>query len=208
MLELVGKDGSATHSSISKGDSEASISVYSDIGSRDKWIPSNFQDVFQFMSSIPEHIFETNEGKGQPTAYVLLPLGFLSYFFSIGPCPASTPISADCLNQFVQLFDALRDSRQKLNDYMAALQKHNFLSPAQVEAVNRLYGNAVVAENDLKMEYSRLLVSVRNGNSDMKELWSLLQQHRNGIWGKDASHRHDYFKRRQIRSFQQSSILA
>lgn len=180
ILESIARDGIARYSSSSKADPEASINVYSDVGSKEKWIPSSFQDVFQFISSVPEYIFETNGGKGQPTIYVLLPLGFLSYFFAIGSCPTTTPLSTDCLGQFVQLFDGLRDSRQKLNDYMCALQSYSFVSPNHMDAVNGLYGSAVMAEHDLKSRYSSLLVSVRNGTSDMQQMWSLLQEFRDG----------------------------
>ena len=180
VLESIAKDGIARYGSGDKGDLYTSINVYSDVGSKDKWIPSSFQDVYQFVSSVPENIFETNGGKGQPTTYVLLPLGFLSYLFPIGTCPTAMPLSVDCLNQFVQLFDSLRDSRQKLNDYMSTLQRYSFVSSNHMDAVNRLDGKAVCAERDLKSHYSSILVSVRDGTSDMQQMWSLLQVFRDG----------------------------
>lgn len=180
VLESIAKDGIARYSSSDKGDPDTSINVYSDVGSKDKWIPSSFQDVFQFVSSVPEYIFAANGGKGQPTTYVLLPLGFLNYFLPIGTCLTTTSLSVDCLGQFVQLFDGLRGSRQKLNDYMSALQRYSFVSSNHVDAVNRLYGQAVCAEHDLKSHYSSMLVSVRDGTSDMEQMWSLLRVFRDG----------------------------
>lgn len=180
ILESIAKDGIVRYSSGEKGDPDTSISVYSDVGSKEKWIPSSFQDVYQFMSSVPEFIFETNGGKGQPTTYVLLPLGFLSYFFPIINYPTTMSPSVDCLSQFVQLFDGLRDSLQKLNDNMATLQRNSYVSPSHVDAVNRLYGQAVCAEHDLKSQFSSMLVSVRDGTCDMPQMWSLLQIFRDG----------------------------
>ncbi|KAI9780418.1 MAG: hypothetical protein M1839_006692 [Geoglossum umbratile] len=186
ILESIVEDGDAGYISKDGSDPDTSVNIYSDVMTKDSSVPTDFNDAFQFISNVPRYIAETNGGKGQPTTYVLLPLSFLSYFFPIATCPTITPLSAKCLSQFVQLFEDLRNGFQKLNDYISVLRRQRFCVPSHhVEAVTQSYRAAIQAKHELKSTYSNLLISVRDGASDIEQMWSLLQGVRDGEYSPD-----------------------
>ncbi|KAI9773660.1 MAG: hypothetical protein M1840_006934 [Geoglossum simile] len=169
------KDGDVGYISGDRDDQETTVDVYTDIVAKDHTIVTDISSAFQFVGEIPQLLTGMNGGKGQPTTYSLLPLGFLEYIFNIPTRLTITPLSVDCLSQFVQIFGCLRDSRRKLNDYMSTLERGGSYVPSNhTEALTESCKEALLLEPKLTSMCSHTLISVRDGMPE-QGVWKALQ---------------------------------
>lgn len=153
------------------------ITAYSDIMAAG-FTMDNFKEAYEFIAMTgSNNIKYENGGKGNPVVYTLFPVEMLSLFLPVQvsiDITASTP-SAECLNKFVLLFDELRDSQNKNNDYRLYLSKHkSYISENQLRAIEERVCSTRLALEALKVKYARALQDVRGG-TDPVHLWKLLQ---------------------------------
>lgn len=113
----------------------------------------------------------------EPLAYALIPLSFLGLLFPVPNAADLVIPDKYCLEQFTQVFDDLRIQRAKLNSYRALLKDHRFCVPnSHADAKVIADGKATQSEQLLKDRFSTLLDSVRTGDTDMQQLWTLLKE--------------------------------
>ncbi|GAB1309980.1 hypothetical protein MFIFM68171_00190 [Madurella fahalii] len=165
------------------------IRVYGDFIT-DKDMPTDFESARDYIKSMPSSITASNEGKGKPLAYTLVPIQMLTMMFydlDIQFHVVLKRLSHDVLEQFVQLFDEWARTRQTLADYYVDVKRYEFCLPAghPAEASNYL-NKAKVYESRLKEEYAEALTSVRRGMSEPKRLMTLLAESREAVCSPDG----------------------
>lgn len=152
------------------------ITAYSDLMA-EGIIMHNFQEAYEFINMMTLNIKGENGGKGKPVVYTLFPIQMLSFVLPVQvtiDITASSP-SAECLKKFVQLFDELHASQNKITDYWMYLSKHkSYIPENQLEAIGERVCSTKTALEALKVEYARVLQDVRGG-TDPENLWKLLE---------------------------------
>ena len=154
------------------------VTVYGDVLADDGLVPTDFQGAFQFLSNVPKYVAAANNGKGKPITYTLLPLSMLQFFCNIQITAeiVLTQLSVECLESFVQLFDELRNVQQTLHEYHSYVRTHHFCLPEDhILAVSEQLMKTRTNEASLKAKYAETLKRTRDGKSDAKQLWELLE---------------------------------
>ncbi|KAH6678225.1 hypothetical protein B0J14DRAFT_582210 [Halenospora varia] len=159
------------------GDMLLDITAFSDILD-EGIIMHNFEEASQFLELLPLHIKDENDGKGKPVSYTLLSVGMLPMFLPVEVSfdLKAEPPSAECLKQFLHLFDEFKSSQQKLNDYhLHASSRKLYIADSHLRDVEGRMRRMTSAEKTLKARYTALLKSVRGGTADAENLWDLLR---------------------------------
>lgn len=159
------------------------ITVYSDIFASEGIMVHSFQEAYNFLDLVPSHIECNNDGKGVPTMYTLFPIAMLGMFMGVQVNQDITPVlpSNDCLQEFVQLLDQFRTSKQTLTEHQSYVQMHRLYMPEDhLMIVEEAVSNMTSAEDNLRMEYARLLQAVRGGIVGPEKLQQLLRNSREG----------------------------
>ncbi|MCJ1360029.1 MAG: hypothetical protein MMC33_010032 [Icmadophila ericetorum] len=183
---VIEKSGPVNHR-VSNGQAAQTLSLevtaYSDFLTSEGVMMHNLQEAVNFLALIPLEIKDKNGGRGVPMNYTILPISVLAMILEVDiriSTPA-TPPSTECLKKFVQLFDKISVSKQKLNDYYSFVSKRKFyIPPSHTQAVVDRVGDTRDAQNSLQAKYAGVLQDVRGGTSDPEKLWQLLQEFSNG----------------------------
>lgn len=152
------------------------ITAYSDLRA-EGIIMHSFQEAYEFINMMALNIKDENGGKGKPVVYTLFPVEMLSFVLPVQVTMdiTASPPSAECLKKFVQLFDELRASQYKINDYWMYLSEHkSYIPESQLQALEERVRSTGTALEALKVKYARVLQDVRGG-TDPGNLWKLLE---------------------------------
>ncbi|KAH7333253.1 hypothetical protein BKA65DRAFT_41978 [Rhexocercosporidium sp. MPI-PUGE-AT-0058] len=142
-----------------------------------------FQEAYDFLALIPGQLKHVNNGKGNPVFYTLLPIPLLNVFLRV--YSANTVVyhqpTQEYLAYLVRLFDKFDFARQKLNDYEAFVKAHKWCLPGSLTGTLASQQQQLEdARNTLQKKYARLLVEVRQDQSKMEALRTLLNVYARG----------------------------
>ncbi|KAL7935360.1 hypothetical protein V8C35DRAFT_333874 [Trichoderma chlorosporum] len=103
-----------------------SVVLYSDVFENEGLNMQDMSEVREFIRLIPAHIRQESDGKGWPIAYTMIPIKTFSYILSLPQKfqHSSRPIRMDHLTNFIQLFDDLETSIEKLRNYYTYVAGH------------------------------------------------------------------------------------
>ncbi|KAI2625315.1 hypothetical protein GGS26DRAFT_197102 [Hypomontagnella submonticulosa] len=152
-------------------------------------LPTDFEGVVQFLQTVPEALKSSNNGKGVPLRYDLVPIKDLAkkYQLEMQEDAIIAAVNQDCLSQFVELFQQIHEVRQQLNDYLKDVRNHKMCVPQeQVKKAMKQVSQAKRMEYGLKGEFSSKLVDVRQGVIDESELWALLEEYNSDQTGPES----------------------
>jgi hypothetical protein len=147
---------------------EYKVNVYGDVVADNGLMPEDFETYLQFIRNLPKYTAATNNGKGKPIQYALLPIRDLLSSLNIEPIAdvAIIPLNEECLLGFVHLFDEHCSAQQSLKSYQEYVTKNQqCVPPLHVAAVTERVQRSLVAENALKGKYANLLKGIRSGSS-------------------------------------------
>ncbi|RYP83149.1 hypothetical protein DL769_001455 [Monosporascus sp. CRB-8-3] len=159
------------------------VTVHGDVLANDGLTPTDFESARTFIRNLPKYIECTNDGKGKPISYTLMPLSFLGMInlLEIKADVAVHQLSVDCLEKFVKLFDDFRGAQQRLYDYHSRIQIHSTtVPPDHLQDVEDMLGKMRGWEATIKSDYATTLKDVRSGKADAQQLWDLLGRSRSG----------------------------
>ena len=165
------------------GDRSFEVTVHGDVLANDGLTPTDFDGAQAFIRNLPKYVECSNDGKGKPISYALLPLHILSVFnlLEIKADIVIHQLSIDCLEKFVKLFDDFRLAQQTLNDYHARIIGHSATVPySHLRDVEDMLGQMRGWEAATKSEYAATLKDVRSGRADAQVLWGFLNRCQNG----------------------------
>ncbi|KAK4222896.1 hypothetical protein QBC38DRAFT_518174 [Podospora fimiseda] len=148
----------------------------------DSDIPTDFESVDKFISRIPRSVAASNNGKGKPLTYTLVPLEMLCMMFDlqITQQVILRRLDSEILEQVVQLFDECSEAVRKLHNYNGDTKTHQFcLSTSHVQEAAEHLKQARTSMLRLRSSYAKVLTDVRSGAADKKHLWNLLEESRN-----------------------------
>jgi predicted GTPase len=158
------------------------VTIYGDVLADDGLVPTDFNSAQRFLSNVHRYIAAANNGKGKPLTYTLLPIQLLSVFrvLEIKIDIVLHELSVECMENFVHLFEDLREAQQSLFDYRRRVLQHKHCVPSHhIRLVEAHLSKARVAEATLKSNYASVLRDVRAG-ADAQRMWQLLQEFRDG----------------------------
>ena len=116
-----------------------------------------------------------------PLAYTLLPLSFLSLLFPISQPTTLVEPDPTCLGQFIEIFDSLHTSRNRLRAYLELVQKHRHcVTSSHMDELAIADIKATQSEQLLRSRYAKELLLVRSGVENMQRLWELLKELKDG----------------------------
>jgi GTPase SAR1 family protein len=158
--------------------SSVEVTVYGDVLANDGLCPIDLHSAFRFLRNVPTYVAAANNGKGKPLMYTLLPLPLLKMFYNIEITAeiTLTQLSAECLEEFVQLFDECRNAQETLNGYCSYVKTHRFCVPEDhIRGVDDQLKKMRTTEASVKTRYAETLKSVRAGKADAQQLWALIE---------------------------------
>ncbi|KAK3994279.1 hypothetical protein QBC44DRAFT_392776 [Cladorrhinum sp. PSN332] len=141
-------------------------------------LPVDFSSVAEFMHTLPKELGKSNSGKGVPVQYDLTPIAEIAERFDIAVRQKffDATLSSECLARFVDLFQRVGEVNQRLNDSQRDAEDHkNCVPPALIEKVEQRVKEARKVERRLKQRFQDALVDIRSGESEIKDLWGLLE---------------------------------
>lgn len=150
-----------------------------DIVTTDAELPSNLQQAIAFVKTLPRLVRASNDGKGKPLSYTLLPLSsVIRYFqFEIQIDLTLRQLQEEAILKFVQLFDAISLVKQELYDIHQEIQLNSFcLLEEDLQKVTVLQNKFAIAESSLRSELQKTLVEVRSNRSDASALDDLMKK--------------------------------
>lgn len=159
-------------------DTSLELMAFGDMLENEGIILYNFQEAYRFLDLMSLNIRDENGGKGNPTAYSLLPVEMLTVFFSvqIDIDKAFTSPRADCLGSFVQVFDEFRHSQAQLEEHqLYALNHKQYIPPSHIQTIMERSQQLKTAQATLVVQFGRDLEDVRGRISEPEVLWQLLQ---------------------------------
>ena len=164
------------------------ITIHGDIVETRDSPPVQFSSACKMLREVPAIIASLNSGKGLPQVYTLLPLEALSYILPLEiatsiPMPS---ISAECLQDFVHLFDQYNKAQDLLAEHLSSSQAHGYCLPSNHrDIILHLADMARAQAATLRTEFSTYLRDVRSGRSTPQYMWSLLEKSRSSTLAPD-----------------------
>lgn len=127
---------------------------------------------------------QANNGRGKPIRYTLFPLFDASFMKRFGDRAALTrllrPVDETAVLRFVELFDQISATRQRVNDLLADTRDIEYCLPDDTQRqVRRLLTDLNSGEATLRKQLADLLQQVRLTTREMCELEQLSLQYLN-----------------------------
>ncbi|KAB8267137.1 hypothetical protein BDV30DRAFT_244581 [Aspergillus minisclerotigenes] len=159
------------------------ISVHADVLAEDGLVPTNFATALEFVSKVPEYIKKSNDGKGKPLVYTLLPVNVLKFLFQ----PETKAeiilkqLAEDTLGMFVDLFDKFRQIQQTVDEYDSFIStRRSYVPGDHIEEVKRISNEVQNKQAKLKSEFAVILKAVRGGEMSVDKLNALYAKFHEG----------------------------
>ena len=104
------------------------IHMYGNILPGNDPLPTNLEDALTLMKKMPQYVSKSNEGKGMPLTYSLIPISLLKDHLkcSLNSDSLIHSIAEDSLLRVVHLFDNFSEARQKVHDFLEFVQTNRF----------------------------------------------------------------------------------
>ncbi|KAH8679594.1 hypothetical protein BGZ60DRAFT_369431 [Tricladium varicosporioides] len=172
-----GFDGASKYPAHLK-DEFGEIKVYSDLLDDDETRTDDLDAAHTHFVSLPKLVQNSNDGKGVPILYTLLPIEFLSMFmgFKISTTGSRGHISVECQDKFLHLLDESRVASGLLRDYYRELGNYSIcMKPTVVYDVCDRVNEATKANSALRLNYTKLLKDVRFGRANPQDMWHLIE---------------------------------
>ncbi|KAH6632409.1 hypothetical protein F5144DRAFT_593183 [Chaetomium tenue] len=155
------------------------LSVFGDLLAENKAISDNarFQTPRNLIKGLHQRISTTNDAKGTPIQYTLLPLTFLGYFHLLNVRINLTvyPSNPDSLERFMQHFDDAHTASATLQRYVSRCQRYSNVVPSNhIRDVNKQLHAFIAANKALRVALGRVLRELRSTGVNPDRLGQLL----------------------------------
>lgn len=159
-----------------------SIRSNCDIVTTDEELPTTLEQAIDFVKKLPRLIRESNNGKGKPLSYTLLPISsvrkYLKHTKQVDI--VLKQLREEAILRFVHLFDEISLLRQEIYDFAQYIQLNLFcISDHDWQKVTKLKNNFSVTEANLRSDLNQTLVDVRSGKNDASKLNELISNFEN-----------------------------
>lgn len=157
---------------------EFSFSSNCDIVTTDDELPSSLQQAIEFVKQLPKLVKQSNNGKGKPLSYTLLPLSSIIKYFQFEKKLDLflKQLREESIIRFVQLFEEISLARQQLYDLHQDVQSYLFCLPDETyQQITEIKNNFAIAESNLRGELNQNLVDIRSGKIADSELETLIK---------------------------------
>jgi len=149
-----------------------SLEIFGDVllDSSDEF-PDTLEGAVAMMNRIPLLIQKSNNGKGIPLIYVMIPLSSPAFKSYLGDSrlkiPAVSNLGEGQIVQVIHLFDYMSELQQKAHDLVDELNDHGHCVTRNELREARSYERSLKAQQGTaRDELAKLLVKVRSDNSD------------------------------------------
>jgi len=156
--------------------------------------PQTLEGAQEKMKELPEQVRKSNDGKGKPVAYVMLPLARVSQRKS-KRLKKFTSIDEARINRTVCLFDGITKLSQKVNDQIEELKNQDDRDASS--ELEKAHSLAKALENhkaSVQSDFKQRLVNIRSGKQDVGSLDVFCDKHEKtandyeGIQARIATH--------------------
>ncbi|KAK0717327.1 hypothetical protein B0T26DRAFT_871839 [Lasiosphaeria miniovina] len=172
------------------------IAIYSDLdAAANGCVPVSLATASSFLRDVPKHVADTNDGKGKPVAYKLLPISEVYALLECGITSHLTtshlttntnkPLNPDHAWKISRVFDVLADAYRQLRDYQSTWPEfRDYVSQLDIQTVDDDIERIRAAEKSLQSSVARALIDVRTGKTDEASLWATCD----GFFEKEEAH--------------------
>jgi len=146
---------------------ELSLRMFGDLIPDDS-VSQEVDEIMKLVLKLPELVKNYNDGKGKPVSYLMLPV---SYLHTQEPAAPFRSIGEDYILKIVQLFDHIREFRQKVCDQLEKLNNHSECATnKQLEETHSVAEHLAVQEAKACRKLDQLLENIRSGTVDEARL--------------------------------------
>ena len=145
----------------------------------DEELPSTLPQTIEFVKKLPKLVGKSNNGKGKPLSYILLPISSVINYFNHEKQIdlVLKQLKEASILRFVHLFEEISLVRQQIYDFYQDVQLNSsYLSDQQFQAVTKLQNNFAITETNLRSKLAETLVDVRSGKSEASKLDDLIKE--------------------------------
>ena len=145
----------------------------------DEEFPSTLSQTIEFVKKLPKLVGQSNNGKGKPLSYILLPISSVIKYFNYEKQIdlVLKQLKEASILRFVHLFEEISLVRQELYDFYQYVQLNSsYLSDQEFQAVTKLQNNFAITEKNLQSKLAETLVDVRSGKSEASKLDDLIKE--------------------------------
>jgi enamine deaminase RidA (YjgF/YER057c/UK114 family) len=169
-------------------DSSFKMEMYSDVST--ETMPTVFEQGVALMNQFPSLVKGMNNGRGKPIKFELFPLADVDFRTHVGlPLPAKfaavQPLDEPIVAAFVGHFDDVSLFRRELTDYCEYGKRLGLSEPLR-GAIVAFERKSAAMENKLRKKVKELMIRVKSGKANKKELEKLLDQAREELASYDA----------------------
>jgi hypothetical protein len=155
------------------------IRMYGNILPGSDPLPTNFEDALALMKKMPEYVRMSNDGKGMPLTYSLIPISLLKDHlkFSFKSENLIQFIAEESLLRIVHLFENFSEASQAIHDFFETMQAHKFcIEKNEIEIIRKLKEELELSETKFCSSSASRLKEVRSGEKDLSALETLLAE--------------------------------
>ncbi len=149
-----------------------------DVVSTEEPLPTSLTQVIDYIKKLPKLISNSNNGKGKPISYKLLPIDSLRKYYNLEKQIDSIVKSIDenTILKFVYLFEHLDRLKQKVVDIYDIVQSNStIITDVEYNQVCEFKNQMMIEETELRKKLGGTLIDVRSGKTEMISLEQIIQ---------------------------------
>ena len=159
--------------------SDFKFRIHTDVLFEEK-IPQTANEVIGFLKNMPKMLHNSNEGKGKPLRYVMVPISVVRTYITNVPSQINNVVKQ--LDEYIithltEIFDIITQNKQRLNDLYNDINSHkDYINEKDVKQIRKYRLQFLLAESKLKTTLQTALVKVRSGKEHCDKLCEILSQ--------------------------------
>ena len=157
---------------------EFTYCIYCDLTNLQRDASQSFRDTMDSVMSLPDLVSRLNDGKGIPISYTMISLNLLRKWFKMKSRSDTTTWQTEenTVKLCYQIFQSMRDSRQKINTILYDFKKmNNAVASHDFNSATRVSTEFYEQEETWKSTLSAALVCSRSGSYQglsIEEVWN------------------------------------
>ena len=145
----------------------------SDVSTTDKDLPTSFEGALELARSLPKIVKETNDGKGVPLLYMMMPLETVAKMCRLQVTLELhySSIREDTIKRTAQVMESIIKKRQKLFDMQNDLHAlGDYVAESSLSTIDKYMNDITVDESAFKHQLQELVTKVRCKEAEVSSL--------------------------------------
>ena len=149
-------------------------------------LPTTMDGAMEMMRNLSKLIQKSNDGKGKPIMYVMLPLSFPEFQNNLGINIAKNRaiprIDEGQILQSILIYDRILERIQKAHDQVEEMAvRRNFVTESELDEAGSIAERLEEQEGSFRSDLQKVVIALRSGNSDSSAIPDLCTKNWNEV---------------------------